>query len=110
MIRGGGAQVVRAALKRWEVSAETRAKVVATADKLLSSDNSRVALLAARVLIAADAIDARRESIEQADSHFRQDSALAALRAALSTVAGRAALASAATTLPLPLSPPPSPE
>lgn len=69
---GKDLRLYRAAV-RWNVSAELRARILATMGEIIGGkgslgipSNDRERIAAARVVVAADGVDVRREGVEQA--------------------------------------------
>jgi hypothetical protein len=91
----------RSAANGWPVTDELRKKVLEMAEKLICDENvsSLRKIAAGRLIINADAVNARREATEVQRRAGEVARSTAALRAALSDPAVRAALAAATESL-----------
>lgn len=93
--RGTLNRQARALDQRWPLTPEQRAEIVQTALELLRDGKSaqRTRLAAARVLVAADQVNVRREATEAADGRQQSADATALLKEGFRSPEARALLA-----------------
>lgn len=71
-LRSNATLIRRAIREDWPISAEVRKAVVTQmAVTAISGANERDRIAAAKTLVAADAVNAKREAMDQADEHKR---------------------------------------
>ena len=85
---------------RWGLTDDERREIIAAMMRVVRESRSdRSMVMAARVLVAADAVDAKREATTLEDQRGQQHVAVAALRTALGSPQARAALAGLSASL-----------